>query len=279
MGPDSPFRCCLIKETPGAGFGTMPVQRGHGIILKVVDFGESDRIVVFFTQEFGLLRGFAKGARKSTRRFGNCLSLFRYVRFHFVERKGSDLVRIDRCDLLKSFDAISLDLVKIVYGSYLVEITSAFLGERQQESGALRTILYAFGLLEREAPREQTLRMFEARIFKELGLMPQFGSCVGCGRESATTKTLRFSAADGGVLCENCMSGREGLIPLTIGTARILDHTMLIDLDRLGRLGFSAQSLKESRQVMQSFVRYRTGREPRSLRFMAEVRAGGYPWP
>ncbi|MFC1890574.1 DNA repair protein RecO, partial [Thermodesulfobacteriota bacterium] len=127
--------------------------------------------------------------------------------------------------------------------------------------------------------KERYLRMFEARIFKELGLMPQFGCCVECGRDAASTKTLRFSAAAGGVLCEKCRSGREGLIPLAVGTARILDHAMRIDLDRLGRLGFSERSLKESRQVMQSFVRYHTGKEPRSMRFMAEVRSGGYPWP
>ena len=49
------------------------MRKGHysteAIILNSFDYNESDRILAFYTKEFGKLRGIAKGARRSKRRF------------------------------------------------------------------------------------------------------------------------------------------------------------------------------------------------------------------
>ena len=38
-------------------------------MIQSLDFGESDKIVTFFTLEVGKLKGIAKGARRSRKRF------------------------------------------------------------------------------------------------------------------------------------------------------------------------------------------------------------------
>ena len=51
----------------------MPQHMTQAIVLHAIDYAESDRIVSLYSQDFGKLRGIAKGAKKSLRRFGSSL--------------------------------------------------------------------------------------------------------------------------------------------------------------------------------------------------------------
>jgi DNA repair protein RecO (recombination protein O) len=55
--------------------------RTEAIVLRAIDYGESDRIVTFCTADFGKIRGIAKGARRSRKRFANALEPFGFS-FH-----------------------------------------------------------------------------------------------------------------------------------------------------------------------------------------------------
>jgi DNA repair protein RecO (recombination protein O) len=54
----------------------MKTYTSHAIIMRTKEFGETDLLVTFFTQDKGRLKGIAKGARKSRKRFVNCLDVF-----------------------------------------------------------------------------------------------------------------------------------------------------------------------------------------------------------
>ena len=40
-----------------------------GFVLRSLQYGESDLIVTFYTREFGKIKGIAKGAKRSRKRF------------------------------------------------------------------------------------------------------------------------------------------------------------------------------------------------------------------
>ena len=54
----------------------------EGIILKRKDYRESDLIVTAFTRDFGKITGIAFGAKKSRKRFANCLGFFARSRLY-----------------------------------------------------------------------------------------------------------------------------------------------------------------------------------------------------
>jgi DNA repair protein RecO (recombination protein O) len=58
----------------------MPLYTTHAIVIRVSNYGESDKIVTFFTRDFGKIKGIAKGARRSRKRFQNALDLFSHLR-------------------------------------------------------------------------------------------------------------------------------------------------------------------------------------------------------
>ena len=51
----------------------MKPEVSSAIILHHTDYGEADRIVTFLTPDHGRLKGFARAARKSRKRFGAAL--------------------------------------------------------------------------------------------------------------------------------------------------------------------------------------------------------------
>ena len=66
----------------------------HAIVTHSFNYGESDKIVTFFTKDFGKVKGIAKGARRSKKRFQNALDLFSHLRLIFFDREGMGLVRV-----------------------------------------------------------------------------------------------------------------------------------------------------------------------------------------
>ena len=78
----------------------MSSQVSSAIILRHIDYGEADRIVTALTPDHGRLKGFARGARHSRKRFGAALEPFAEVRLHWSARPGGELVSVREAELV-----------------------------------------------------------------------------------------------------------------------------------------------------------------------------------
>ena len=74
----------------------MSVYQSQAVVIGRRVLGESDRLVEFYTRDFGKLRGVAKSARRPRSRFGSSLELFTFGEVIFFDSGRSELVRIDR---------------------------------------------------------------------------------------------------------------------------------------------------------------------------------------
>ena len=63
-------------------------MNAEAIVLRTWPIREADQIVALFTREFGKLKGVAKSAAKSRRRFGGALEPMTHVRATFLENRG-----------------------------------------------------------------------------------------------------------------------------------------------------------------------------------------------
>ncbi|MDJ0616619.1 MAG: DNA repair protein RecO [Calothrix sp. MO_192.B10] len=91
-----------------------------GINLKTQVFGESDRIVTILTQELGLIRVIAPGARKHLSSLGGRSGMF--VVNELLISKGRSLDRITQAQTIKSYPGLAQDLGKLAASQYLAEI-------------------------------------------------------------------------------------------------------------------------------------------------------------
>src|ERR1700716_2482584 len=69
-------------------------RQGEAIVLRVWPFQESDLLVSLFTREQGRVKGVARHALRSRRRFGGALEPMTYVRASYTEKPKQELVRL-----------------------------------------------------------------------------------------------------------------------------------------------------------------------------------------
>jgi DNA repair protein RecO (recombination protein O) len=91
-----------------------------GINLKSQALGESDKIVTILTQEFGLIRAVAPGARKHNSSLGGRSGMF--VVNELLIAKGRSLDKITQAQTLKTYPGLTKDLGKLAASQYLAEI-------------------------------------------------------------------------------------------------------------------------------------------------------------
>jgi len=74
---------------------TRVVHKTSAIVIHSLDYGESDRIVTFYSSDFGKIKGIAKGARRSKIRFSNALEPRRYCNIIFSKKGRGTLALIE----------------------------------------------------------------------------------------------------------------------------------------------------------------------------------------
>ena len=92
----------------------MPLKQSEAIVLRSYPLREADLLVSFFTRTEGKLRGVARSAKKSRKRFGGALEPLTTVRLYWEDRERQELARIDSCDVL----ALRLPIVWIIRGRW-----------------------------------------------------------------------------------------------------------------------------------------------------------------
>ena len=100
----------------------MPHLSTQAIVLQTIDYGEYDRLVSLYTRDFGRLRAIAKGAKRSQKRFGSALEPCTHVQADFVDREHRGLSRLERCRIISAFPELALDIRKVAYGHYFLEL-------------------------------------------------------------------------------------------------------------------------------------------------------------
>jgi len=248
--------------------------RTEALILRSVDFGESDRIFHLLVPDAGRLTVIAKGARRSVKRFAGTLDLFNHLQVQVEQRRSSAMSRLDGARLIRHFAPLREDATRFALGCYLLELLDRLSpegGNRHDMARLFRFALSALAMIASRAPDGRLRMILELRALDALGLRPELRHCVQCGREPTGGPGIGFHVGDGGPLCAACGLGRTDLLRVHLGTLRALEQGLRLDLDHLDRLVLPSQALAEARQLVSRFQRFHVGVELSSERFLTRM--------
>jgi DNA repair protein RecO (recombination protein O) len=147
-------------------------------------------------------------------------------------------------------------------------------GEREAHLEAFDLLLSFLSALEGAEPKEEQLRMFEIRMLSLFGYQPNMKKCGLCKKsweELTEAPRAFFSLEKGSLVCEPCSRSRRDLIPLSLGTARLVEKISETELSKIGRLRFTPQALLESRELLPRFISYQLGKELKSLKALGII--------
>ena len=115
----------------------MPVLTSEAVVLRTWPVHEADLIVSFFTRDYGKMRGVAKSALKSRKRFGGALEPMTLARAWFAERPGQELVRLDQLEIIRSPLAAPVDQARLAVLSFFAEVLDEALPEHDPAGNRL----------------------------------------------------------------------------------------------------------------------------------------------
>ena len=176
------------------------IQRvGEAIVLRTWPFQEADLLVSLFTREQGRVKGVARHAMRSRRRFGGALEPMTHVRATYAERPRQDLVRLDSFEILSSPMSRPVDYARVAALELVAEVIEEALPEGAPEDAVFRLALAV--LAELEVGRVwMPVTYFALWMSRLLGWMPELGHCAACGLD-LRGGTVWYSEAADGVRC------------------------------------------------------------------------------
>jgi DNA repair protein RecO (recombination protein O) len=250
----------------------MQLRKTDAVVLHRADFGESDLLVTLYTSDLGKVKGIAKGAKRSKRRFVNNLQPFSYIRILFAEGRGG-LIRVDEADMIQPFFRIGEDISRILYGSYFLEMVREMTGEKEANPPLFALVVTFLTLLNDAFPREEYPRVFELRLLDLLGYRLRVAECSICNQQlpSAEGEGAWFSFRHGGAVCRGCSGNAQGAVAISGETLQAMEQAITMDLAEIEGIRFSPQVLAEGRDILPRFVQHQLGKGLKSLRVMEEV--------
>ncbi|MEK7773976.1 MAG: DNA repair protein RecO [Deltaproteobacteria bacterium] len=251
------------------------LYKGHAVVLNSTDYGESDRILSFFTKECGKISGIAKGARRSRKRFVGNLDPLSHIKFNYFYG-GGELVRVEDASLIEGFQNLRTDIERLSNACYLLELVSEMTREGQALPDVYNMLAGFLRMMDNGAcPDDSLLRFFEIRLLAALGFMPCIDRCVVCGAPldglaNGEWRLKGFSSEKGGIVCGGCPAG--GLAPLSLGTARLLSTAAKLDGEKLTRLVAGPAFARESERILYDFIKFQIGKELKTKKFMHKLK-------
>lgn len=183
----------------------MALLATDAIVLHSFDYLESSRILRLVTRDGGVRSALAKGARRSSRRFGSAVDLFAQGNAQLHAKPGRDLDTLSAFDVVLARPMLAADLGRFTGASAIAELTLRF-GRDAADAGLFDAVADSLDALALAAP-EATLTATLAsawRIVAELGFAPAVDVCGECHAPLEPDATVMFSHRAGGALCARC---------------------------------------------------------------------------
>lgn len=176
----------------------MPKQ-SEALVLRTYPFHEADLLVTLFTRLEGKVRGVAKSAKRSKRRFGGALEPLTHVTAHWHDKEGQELARLDSFDIIVSPLAAEVSYPRVLALEYVSEVIDQLLPDREPNDSIFRLALSVIGQLQSDAVW-MPLTYFDLWIVRLIGLLPSLNECAQCGAALNGSRAYFHPLADG-LLC------------------------------------------------------------------------------
>lgn len=189
--------------------GRVTLCVGEAIVLRTWPFHEADLLVSLFTREHGRIKGIARHAMRSRRRFGGALEPMTHVRATWAERPKQELLRLDAFEIISSPMTEPVDFTRVAALELVAEVLDE-LPEGAVEDDVFRLSLAVLAEL-RVGRVWMPVTYFCLWMNRLMGWMPELGHCVVCGL-SLRGATVWYSSTSDGVTCPD--DRRPGSIAL-----------------------------------------------------------------
>lgn len=233
------------------------VQRDDAVLLRSVDYGESDRVLTFLTRGQGKFSALAKGARRSRRRFAGALEPFALLKIETVAAR-SGLARLETAVIERAFPKLLGDLPRMTVAGGLLAFVRELVPEAMPDPEVFDDVVQLLTVLDVGEVSERALRIcFELAQMSRAGFSPRLEACGVCGKRPDAGRATDFDARRGFVVCQSCGGAS---FRLRAGARGAWREACAGDFRAAASAEWAAEDLEVSSRAVDSFIEHRLER-------------------
>ncbi|MCI8914266.1 MAG: DNA repair protein RecO [Lawsonibacter sp.] len=224
------------------------------LVLRGVDYKESDRILTLLTQEQGKLTASARGCRKKGSAIAAGCQLLAWSELVLYDYQGRWAVKEAAVERL--FQGVRNDIVRLSLGCYFAEAAELLAVEGEENTPLLSLTLNSLHALDKmpEKPLALVKAAFEWKAMALAGYEPRMEGCAVCG--TAPPEEPRFHLREGVLHCARCREAvGDGIsMPLSPPALAALAYILHGDPRRLFSFQLAGEPLTQLADTAEAYL-------------------------
>jgi DNA repair protein RecO (recombination protein O) len=183
----------------------------EALLLRRVEYGEADLVLTLLTRKLGKLSALARGARKSSKRFGGVLEPMHTLAITLDERPGAELLTLSEAKLSVPRSKLLGSLAALEAAGKALSWVRRAAPPRTPEAEPYTVLTTLLDRLNDGAHTEPpVIALAEAglSLLSAFGWGIDFERCVRCGRGALPAQSASVDAVRGGLVCRSCGGAR-----------------------------------------------------------------------
>lgn len=242
------------------------LYRVEGIVIRSMDYGESNKIVTLLTKTNGKAGVLIRGAKKVKSKFSSLAQPFTYGEFQYFRSTG--LGTLNHGEIIESHHDLRMQLDLSAYASYAAEMTDRTLQDEEPSGFYFEQLKACLTALSEGKDPQIVTHLYEMRILDLAGYAPELEECVSCGNRVGPFK---LSAHTGGILCARCGSRDPSASLLSDSAYKLLRLFRGMDMRRLGSIAVKPETKVELKFHMRSLMDIQLGLQLKSRNFLDQL--------
>jgi DNA repair protein RecO (recombination protein O) len=243
------------------------LYRSDAFVLHTYKLGETDQIVVLFTQDFGKLRAVVRRSHSPRRHTASYYQPLMLLNTIVYGRPGQSLYRMHSVDIVQAFRPLHEDFGLLRCGLYMTELIDVAIYEREPAPELFILLHQTLEQLAQVSSPPMLLRLFELRLLMAIGYTPQLFYCVQCTRDLHEHERT-FSSRLGGILCTACDATARQTLTVSHETLAYLRLALAGDSPVVPLTALTTTGQQELEQLLHAHLLCCLGRELKSYAFL-----------
>lgn len=229
------------------------------IIIKNIDFRDTDKLITVFSEQDGKFRAVAKGVKKPNSSLRPCVQPFVHAFLFFSPSKELGLITQGR--VLDFYGNIRDDINLSLNTIYIMELLDKSLLDNVPIPRLYNHTLQILNILNNDEITFTPLiiRYYEMTLLQELGYKPVLDYCVLC--HNTNTSLGCISISEGGTVCSNCIKQTSYNINISGETLAILKLLTSPKINTIFRVKPSLQARQQIELVLERYLEYHLERK------------------
>ncbi|WP_071130678.1 DNA repair protein RecO [Enterococcus timonensis] len=240
----------------------------RGLIIYSRDHKEKDKLVKIFTEKYGKMVFFVKGAHRKNNPLSAAIMPMTEA-LYSGDFKTDGLSFLNVAKEIEPFYFLQQDIFANAYATYLLNLADAAIVDRESDQLLYTFLETCLKALNAKKDPEVVTNIFELQILPRFGISLELSGCAVCGN---TKGPFDFSEKFHGLLCAKHFDQDPRRLHADPKACYLLKIFSQLPITRLGKINVSETTKKNLRTVIDEIYDQYVGIHLKSKHFIDEMK-------